>query len=96
MNTKTPRTDAVASHDGNWDTKALRMMHHARELERGLNEARKEAERWRDCFQTGMSMQVKSPSKVFPWEEKQSPNSKPWLNEAAALGKETRKKEESS
>tara|TARA_R110002074_G_scaffold73536_1_gene168851 strand:+ start:72 stop:356 length:285 start_codon:yes stop_codon:yes gene_type:complete len=60
------------------------------------DEARKEAEGWRDCFQTGMSMQVRSPSKVFPWEEKQSPNSKPWLNEAAALGKETRKKEESS
>ena len=37
----TPETDIVASHDGNWGTKALRMMHHARKLERDLGELRK-------------------------------------------------------
>jgi hypothetical protein len=37
----TPETDAVASIEGNWDTKALRMTNHARKLERERNEARK-------------------------------------------------------
>jgi len=55
------------------------------------DEARKEAEKWRDAFSL-----LELPNSVLPWEEKQSTNSKPWLNEAAALGKETRKKEESS
>jgi hypothetical protein len=35
----TPRTDAVAAHEGNWDTKALRMTHHAKQLERELAKA---------------------------------------------------------
>ena len=41
MNTETdtPRTDNAFSHDGNWDTKALRMANLARQLERELNEA---------------------------------------------------------
>lgn len=30
----TPETDAVASIEGNWDTKALRMTAHSRKLER--------------------------------------------------------------
>ena len=34
--TPTPRTDEVASHEGNWDTKALRMGHLVRTLEREL------------------------------------------------------------
>lgn len=38
----TPITDAVAAIEGNWDTKALRMGHHARRLERQLAEARLE------------------------------------------------------
>jgi hypothetical protein len=42
---------------------------HAKNMECERNEARKEAERWRDAFKTGMSMQLKSPSKIFPWEE---------------------------
>lgn len=36
----TPETDAVATIEGNWDTKALRMGHHARKLERERDEAR--------------------------------------------------------
>jgi len=35
----TPRTDNALSHDGNWDTKALRMANLARQLERELNDA---------------------------------------------------------
>ena len=35
----TPRTDNAFSHDGNWDTKALRMVNLARQLERELNDA---------------------------------------------------------
>ena len=38
--TPTPETDSVAAHDGNWDTKALRMTDHARKLERERDEAR--------------------------------------------------------
>lgn len=39
MNTEsdTPRTDNALSHDGNWDTKALRMANLAHQLERELN-----------------------------------------------------------
>jgi hypothetical protein len=48
---------------------------HARKMERERNEARREAERWRDCFKTGMSMQPKAPSNVFPWENEKS---HPW------------------
>ena len=65
MNTETQRTDAVASHDGNWGTKALRMMHHARDLERELNVARKEAENFRDYH---CSEYEPSPY-LFPWEK---------------------------
>jgi hypothetical protein len=37
MNTQpTPRTDEVASRDGNWDTKAFGMTDYARQLEREL------------------------------------------------------------
>jgi hypothetical protein len=35
----TPRTDEVASHEGSWDTKALRMTHYARYIERELDKA---------------------------------------------------------
>jgi len=38
----TPKTDAVAAIEGNWDTKALRMTDHARNLERERDEAREE------------------------------------------------------
>ena len=38
--TPTPRTDEVASREGSWDTKALRMGHFARKLERELTAAR--------------------------------------------------------
>jgi len=38
----TPRTDNALSHDGNWDTKALRMANLARQLERELNEVTSE------------------------------------------------------
>lgn len=38
------------------------------ELVKQRGEARREAERWRDCFKSGMSMQPKAPSQVFPWE----------------------------
>jgi len=44
----------------------------ARELKIQRDEARREAERWRDCFQTGMSLQPKSPSQIFPWENNQN------------------------
>jgi hypothetical protein len=36
----TPETDAVAAHEGNWDTKFFRMKHHADRLERERNAAR--------------------------------------------------------
>ena len=36
----TPRTDLCASHEGNWDTKALRMTAHSESLERELNTAK--------------------------------------------------------
>jgi hypothetical protein len=43
MNTQpTPRTDEVASRDGNWDTKAFGMTDYARQLERELAEAREQ------------------------------------------------------
>lgn len=35
---ETPMTDKVEEIEGNWDTKALRMGHFARSLERELNE----------------------------------------------------------
>jgi len=35
----TPRTDQCASYEGSWDTKALRMTAHAKQLERELNVA---------------------------------------------------------
>ena len=66
MNAETPRTDAVALHEGNWDTKALRMMHHARELERELNAARKEAENLRDYH----CNEYEPLPYLFPWEKK--------------------------
>ncbi len=40
MSRPTPETDAVAAHEGNWDTRALRMTVHARKLERERDEAR--------------------------------------------------------
>ena len=42
--TPTPRTDEVFSHEGNWDTKALRMNHHAKQLERELADAKDQCE----------------------------------------------------
>ena len=36
----TPETDRIVSIEGNWYTKALRMMHHAKRLERERNTAR--------------------------------------------------------
>jgi hypothetical protein len=36
----TPETDAVERHEGNWDTKALRMTNHARKLEIERDELR--------------------------------------------------------
>ena len=39
----TPETDAVAAHEGNWDTKALRMTNHARRLERERDKAMEDA-----------------------------------------------------
>lgn len=41
MSRHTPETDAVASIEGNWDTKALRMTAHSRKLEQERDEARK-------------------------------------------------------
>jgi hypothetical protein len=38
----TPSTDEVASHEGSWDTKALRMTHYARYIERELAEVTKQ------------------------------------------------------
>ena len=35
---KTPETDKVAGMEGNWDTKALRMTHAAREFEKERNQ----------------------------------------------------------
>ena len=43
-----------------------------RELKEQRDEARREAEGWRDCFKTGMSLQPKAPSQVFPWENETS------------------------
>lgn len=48
----TPETDAVAAHEGNWDTKALRMSAHARNWERERDEAREAAEKWRKLHDT--------------------------------------------
>ena len=45
MKKPTPETDAVAAHEGNWDTKALRMTVHARKLERERDELREVLER---------------------------------------------------
>jgi len=54
-----PRTDAVAAHEGNYDTKALRMTHHARQLERELSDmtaARDSwANRWADLSRTSVN-----------------------------------------
>jgi hypothetical protein len=36
----TPKTDLIATYEGNWDTKALRMEDHARQLERELADIR--------------------------------------------------------
>lgn len=41
----TPNTDDVAAIEGSWDTKALRMTHYARKLERELTAARAEIDR---------------------------------------------------
>ena len=45
---KSPETDECASHDGNWDTKALRMQALASKLEIERDEAREQAETWRN------------------------------------------------
>lgn len=44
MSRPTPETDDVASAEGNWDTRALRMTAHARKLERERDEARNASE----------------------------------------------------
>lgn len=59
----TPETDQTASHEGNWDTKALRMTAKARSLEKERDEARELAEYWR-----GIS-QGEKPWNPLPWEE---------------------------
>jgi len=67
----TPETDSLA---GKIDPSTLEhdayatMTIHALRMERQRDEARREAERWRDCLKYGMSMQPKAPSNVFPWE----------------------------
>ena len=62
---ETPETDQTASHEGNWDTKALRMTAKARSLEQERDNARAEAERWRDHWRCARSMIV---STELPWE----------------------------
>lgn len=56
----TPETDKTASHEGSWDTKALRMTDKARRLERERDEARRIAEE-------GRLGRIPS-NRVFPWE----------------------------
>lgn len=51
-----------------WHAEYLKAADRAIRMEMQRDEARREAERWRDCFKTGMSMQPKSPSQIFPWE----------------------------
>lgn len=63
----TPETDQTASYEGNWDTKALRMTAHARNLERERDEARAECERWRSAVLRVLG-KVVTPEK-FPWEK---------------------------
>lgn len=46
----TPRTDEVTSHDGNWDTKALRMAHFARQLDRKLVAMTNKMEFYKSAF----------------------------------------------
>jgi hypothetical protein len=46
MSRPTPETDDVASIEGNWDTKALRMTDHSRKIERERDEAREAAAKW--------------------------------------------------
>ena len=67
----TPETDEVAKKCRSYKemgTDFNGMVMHAKKLERERNEAIREAERWRDYFKTGMSMQIKAPSQIFPWE----------------------------
>jgi hypothetical protein len=70
----TPETDAVAAHEGNWDTKALRMTAHARNLERERDEARELADRYRAAF---CSLKEDSVPMPFPWEGGTSPTANP-------------------
>jgi hypothetical protein len=51
-----------------WHAEYLKAADRAIRMEMQRDEARREAERWRDCFKTGMSLQPKSPSQIFPWE----------------------------
>jgi hypothetical protein len=55
-----------------WHAEYLKASDRAIRMEMQRDEARREAERWRDCFKTGMSMQPKAPSNVFPWENSQA------------------------
>ena len=73
--TPTPRTDEVASHEGNWDTKALRMGHLVRTLERELtavteqrDEARRLAEKYRNL---SCEDQDQADETLLPWENNQ-------------------------
>jgi len=68
MNTKTPRTDAFLFD-------RMHLIHRgvvadfARQLERDLNEARKEAEKCRDEFYIFTLTWCSSPKKKLPWEK---------------------------
>jgi hypothetical protein len=69
--TETPETeyyDRELSHSP--IARELKIQRDAAIAER--DDARREAERWRDCFKTGMSLQPKAPSQIFPWENNQN------------------------
>ena len=68
----TPETFADKIAKQSYEHTIRHAMEQIEKLERERDEARREAERWRDCFNTGMSMQIKSPSKTFPWEKSSS------------------------
>jgi len=68
MNTKTPETDAFLRDRENLIQKGV-VADFARDLERELNEARKEAEGWRDKFYDFTLTWCSSPKKKLPWEK---------------------------
>ena len=67
----TPETDRfyVSFADGEAIPSQAEWLDLCRKLERKMNEARRQAEIWRDNFKPGMRFPIEEPMILFPWEK---------------------------